>query len=321
LVKANVPVYQAPEGWRRSPRQWWKLRGLIRELRPDIVHSQVNFSLLQQVLAVRLASHSAFCVTERNCYVFHGLARWRRVIQFHLLRMLRGYYSANGVEVAAHLSKVVKVDIKTIPVLPNGVPMLTKNDRVRAAIRSGLGWSETEVGIGYVARMNVQKGHRLFLQVLGDLRRRGVPVKACLVGDGHLRDDLERCARDLDIADVVEFVGLVNNVDDYMQAFDIVALFSSREGMPNVVLEAMAAGRPIVATSVGSIVDLVQDGVTGLVIDDHSVAALSSAAERLIRDGTLRQQFGQRAAEHIREHYSIDSIYTHLLDYYATVTA
>jgi glycosyltransferase involved in cell wall biosynthesis len=66
---------------------------------------------------------------------------------------------------------------------------------------------------------------------------------------------------------------------------------------------------------------LVQDGVTGLVIDDPSVAALSSATERLIRDGALRQQFGQRALEHIREHYSIDSIYTHLLDYYATVTA
>jgi glycosyltransferase involved in cell wall biosynthesis len=136
-----------------------------------------------------------------------------------------------------------------------------------------------------------------------------------------LRADLEQYTQELGLADVVRFVGLVNNVEDYMQAFDMVALFSSREGMPNVVLEAMAAGKPFIGTNVGAIADLVQDGATGFVVNDPSVEALSAATERLIQDETLRHQFGALGAERIRQRYSIDSIYTHLLNYYATVTA
>jgi glycosyltransferase involved in cell wall biosynthesis len=186
LLKAHVPVYEAPEGWRRSPRQWWKLRGLIRDLRPDIVHSQVNFSLVQQFLAVRLGSRSAFCVTERSCYRLHGTAHLRRLIQFHFLRLLRGNYSANGPEVAAHVSNLMKVKVHTIPVLPNGVPMVIQNEQVREAIRARLGWTADDIAIGYVARMHPDKRHRLFLDVVHDLRMRNLPVKVCLAGDGPL---------------------------------------------------------------------------------------------------------------------------------------
>lgn len=319
LENGGIDVYGAPLGWMRAPGSLGELSSLVQQIAPDIVHSQVNFSMGQQLLAVRLAGKAAFCVTERNQYTLTGWKLLRRIVQFHCLRILGAHYSANSLAVAQHLADQVRTSVSSLPVLPNGVSLIPNNQPIRSLVRASLNWKEGDIGIGYVARMAPHKGHRAFLQALKNLLSLRLPVKAVLVGDGPQRDQLQEFIRELHIEDIVYLVGVVSNVDDYLQACDIVALFSEHEGMPNAILEAMAAGKAIVATGVGAIPELLDEGRAGCIVNGPSLETLTSALSALVEDENLRRELGLSAAARIDELFSLEISFAKLLQYYQQV--
>jgi glycosyltransferase involved in cell wall biosynthesis len=273
----------------------------------------------QQLLAVRLAGSAAFCITERNQYILTGWERLRRVVQFHILRILGAHYSANSKAVALHLAKQVRTAVSSLPILPNGAPLIPSDQHIRDRFRTLLNWEKNDIGIGYVARMATHKGHHTFLKVLQNLLSAKLRVKACLVGDGPHRSQVETLIRELDLEDAVTLVGVVSNVEDYLQAFDILALFSEHEGMPNAVLEAMAAGKSIVATGAGAIPELLDDGRAGWVVAEATIEAMTSALRSLVEDETLRQDMGQSAAERVEKFFSLEKSFDKLLQYYRRI--
>jgi glycosyltransferase involved in cell wall biosynthesis len=321
LREAGVEVYGAPRGWARRSQPLVACSRLIRKIKPDLVHSQVNFALLQQFLAVRGAGCRRFCVTERSCYRRRGLARLRRFAQFHLIRAWGARYSTNAEAVAAHLARMVCVPVAALPVLPNGVADIPPDRVVRERVRARLGWLPETIGIGYVARMSGEKGHIEFLEALRLARGQGLPVEACLVGDGPERGGLERLVEELDLSTEVSFTGTIAEVEDYLQAFDVVALFSAREGMPNAVLEAMAAGKAVVATRVGAIPQLLDEGRAGVVVENTDVTELGAALADLVRDGARRERLGRAARERVETLFGLERTYARLLGYYHEVMA
>lgn len=316
LEEIGVPVYEAPKGWERNVRAFIALCNLLKRINPDIVHSQVNFSLFQQFLAVRLSDCRRFYVTERNCYQLHGLARWRRFMQFHFLRLFKVRYSANGEAVAAHLGQLVGTSATKIPVLPNGVPLIPADPDKRSTYRQMLNWSPSDIGIGYVGRMAPQKRQALLVEVVDGLRRVGLPVKACFLGDGPQMETIRHKIQKLELTSHIYLAGTVTNVEDYLQAFDVVALFSSWEGMPNAILEAMAAGKAVVATPVGAIPELLADGYAGLLVDPANPEHLRESLLQVITDFQLRQELGLRARKWIQKTYSIEAAFDRLLTHY-----
>jgi glycosyltransferase involved in cell wall biosynthesis len=112
----------------------------------------------------------------------------------------------------------------------------------------------------------------------------------------------------LDIADNVHFIGQVANVDEFYQLSDIFVLPSYAEGMPNALLEAMACGLPVIASRIGGVVDVVEEGKTGILFESGNVAELSSALKRLLEDGALRRKLGAEARKTIIEKFSIDKV-------------
>lgn len=319
LEREAIEVYEAPAQWMRHPKQFVKFKNLIQEIDPAIVHSQVNFSLGQQFLAVRMAGRATFCVTERNQYPLHGGARIRRILQFYFLRWLGAHYSANGMLVAEHLARQVYCSVSSIPVLPNGVNDILPDPSVRTRLRQILGWGTDDVGIGYIARMAPVKQHDKFLEVLGNLREQNLPVKACLVGDGPERTKLEQLVHQLNLEDYVTFTGRIANVEDYLQAFDLVAHFSLREGMPNAILEAMSAGKPIVATGVGAIPELLDEGRVGILIKEPTLDNLMTGLRSLIQSPELQVRLGHMASLRVQQIYGLEAIYKRLLHYYEGV--
>jgi glycosyltransferase involved in cell wall biosynthesis len=319
LEKVQIPVFEAPEAWPRRLGALIKLSGLIRQVSPDIVHSQGNFSLFQQFLAVRLASRAVFCVTERNQYPLAGFALLRRYIQFHGLRWLGGHYSANSHAVAKYLASQVNYSVNKIPVLENGVTLIPPDETIRNEYRAKLGWDPNTIGLGYIARMASHKGQEIFLRVLSSLTTGGLSVKGCLVGDGPNRQALERLVKQLNLEQVVTMVGIVPNVEDYLRAFDIVALLSEHEGMPNAVLEAMAAEKAVVATGVGAIPELLDWGRAGIVIQESTQENLTRELRLLIQDKNLRENLGQHATKRVAELFGLDRILKKLVDYYQEV--
>lgn len=319
LEAAGVPVYGLASGWERSLQTLLRLGRLIRDLDVDLVHSQVNYSLLQQLFAVRWSGRAAFCVTQRNLYLRTGWARLRQDVQFHLLRLARVHYSANSQEGADHLATQVRVRSETIPVLPNGVYPIPDNPTMKVHLRRQFGCDGNEVVIGCVARIAEVKRPILFVEVISKLLALGAPVRAIWVGDGPERDTMNALIASLGLADKIVLTGVVKNVEDYLQAMDIFILLSVREGMPNAILEAMSAGRAIVATGVGGIPTLLDNGGAGLMVASPTPDNVVEKIKMLLDNPTLRVSMGNLARNRAQEMFGIERIFEDLSKYYYRV--
>jgi glycosyltransferase involved in cell wall biosynthesis len=316
LERAGIRVLEAPEGWRRSRARREELTDLIRGESVDVIHSQVNFSLWQQFAAARSAGVRVFCVTERNCYDLRGFARARRALQFHALRRQGALYTANGKAVAAHLARMVGVPPETIGVLPNGVDVTDSHPEIRGRIRSQLGWDDNTMGIGYISRMAPHKGHMTFLEALALLRPHSVNIRACLVGSGPEQAAIEERIEQLGLTKHIHLTGTVQNVDEYLQAFDLVTLLSAREGMANALLEAMAASKAIVATNVGANAELLDDGRCGVLLNIRTPESVAEQLLRMEQCPELRERMGMDARSRVEREYSVEASYQKLLTHY-----
>src|SRR5262249_9557960 len=142
--------------------------------------------------------------------------------------------------------------------------------------------------IGIVASLLAIKDHATLLRALGLLAPEWPTARLVVVGQGPELDDLRRLASELGVASVVRFAGLRPQGPSFHFLFDISVLSSVSEGFPNSLVEAMAAGRPIVATDVGGVRDAVRDRENGLLVPPRAPAAFADALRTLLRDAGLR---------------------------------
>jgi len=178
------------------------------------------------------------------------------------------------------------------------------------------GDATTILGIG---RLAPQKRFDRFVRILAVLRQScTASFKALIAGDGPLRSELEKLARDSGLyPGPVEFCGNVTGVQSLYKDGHVLLLTSDHEGTPNVVMEAMASGMPVVATAVGDVPDLVQHGVTGYVVETSDEQAAVRHLEDLLRDPCLRESMGSRARAFIQSHHALDSLPESLAELYS----
>ncbi len=315
LTRGGVSVYEAPKGWQRRLRALSRLGKMIREMQADVVHSQVNFSLVQQWLATRVLGQTKFLVTERNMYPLAGMALWRRRLQFYFLKMVGVAYSVNSKEVANHLSKLLWYPSGGFKVIANGVEIPSVSKVIVGGIRLRYGWSPDDVVIGYVSRMTAHKGQFYFLRILKNLVAMKMPVKGCLVGDGPDRPALEKWVEENQLTPFVSFTGIISNMAEMTESFDICALLSEYEGMPNVVIEAMACGKAVIAHPVGNVLELFEGGAGVAVAPNNMNMALESF-KSLIQDADKRKKIGDAARRRISKQFSIESTIENLMTQY-----
>ncbi len=181
--------------------------------------------------------------------------------------------------------------------------------------------SSDDIVVAITGRLSQVKNHRNFLDAASIVSSRNEKVKFVVVGDGPLQRDLERYCESKGISERTVFTGYRKDIESIMNQIDISVLSSDSEGLPMVVLESMAASKPVVATAVGGIPELVIDDVTGILVEPRDPAALASAIERLAGDGPLRERMGRAARKRIEDNFStsimIDKyrlVYGNLLD-------
>ena len=160
-----------------------------------------------------------------------------------------------------------------------------------------------------VGRLVSQKGQSLLITALSHLIKRGVEAEVELVGEGPNREQLERLVAELRLQDRVRFAGAVaeDAVTKHYEAATIFCLPSFGEGVPVVLMEAMASGRPVLTTAVAGVPELVRDGDTGVVVTPGHQEDLTDALERLLRDPDLRGRLGEAARRYVRQHYDVDA--------------
>lgn len=201
------------------------------------------------------------------------------------------------------------------PVAP--APPATGSNQARASVGARPG-QPLVVSVG---RLHPQKGHDTLIDAARILAGRRPQVRVVIVGDGPSHDDLARRVRRLDLEEVVALVGSRPSGADVLAVADVVALASRWEGWPLVVAEAIQLGRPVVATAVGGVPEMVEDGVSGWLVPPGSPDALADSLEAALGDPGLamrraevaRNRFGARYdPEHLVD--GVESIYRHVLE-------
>jgi glycosyltransferase involved in cell wall biosynthesis len=176
------------------------------------------------------------------------------------------------------------------------------------AVRRELGLPEGVPVIGLVGRLDHWgKGHKELFEAMASLMERH-PVHALIVGGGRRIDEVRQLADNLGLAGAVHFLGPRHDVPELLNAMDIFVLPSYSEGVSLALLEAMAAGLPVIATAVGGLPEVVTDGENGLLIPPRDAGALAGALERLLSDPAWAQHLGANARAYVREHYSLDRL-------------
>ncbi len=165
-----------------------------------------------------------------------------------------------------------------------------------------------DVVVGMMAVMETRKGHRYLFEAARLLQAQGLRAKYLIAGDGSLRDELRQTVEQLGVHDSVEFLGFVSDAADFLSKIDIFVMPSLYEGLGVAVLEAMATGKPVIATRVGGLAEVVIDGVTGLLVPARDGSELARAIDRLARDNNLARVMGQGGAQRVREEFTIDKM-------------
>jgi glycosyltransferase involved in cell wall biosynthesis len=262
----------------------WTLRGVVRDLGVNLVHAHLGFS---EVLATVAPRRVPLVASRRGRNIgFEGKGYLRLIEGFAHRRTSQMICNS---EYLARYTRGSDLWPPPIKVIYNGIDL----ERFQPVPMPQAG----PPTIAVVANLRAYKGHERFLRAFRGLRQMVPGAKALLVGDGPDRERLLALSSILGLEDDVTFVGQVGDPRPFIARSHILVLASSHEGFPNAILEAMAMGRPVVATRVGGVPELVRHGVDGLLtsLDPHSLA---TAMVTLLKDERLRTQMGVEARGH-----------------------
>ena len=299
-----------------------RIRDRVRGEGFDVLHTHGYKAHLYGYLAVRAIS----CPVVATCHGYRsvlppGLARLRQqfygAVERALLRRFDRVVAVSS-ELAEALGKA-RVASGKLTIIRNGVDPDGFGSACPSAdlekIKGG------RMAVGLVGRLTEGKGHRQLFQAAREILVRHPNTVLFVVGDGPLKSRLEDLARELGIASSVFFTGKRSDMVGVYAALDIFVLPSLYEGLPMVILEALAAKRAVIATRVGAVPDLILEGNTGLLIEPADIPALGNAMIRLMTDAGLRRSLGENGAAFVRKQFSAQSMAGKYLELYQAVVA
>lgn len=284
----------------------WRLARFLRAKRIDVLHSHMFRSS-------RLASPVGWlCSVPLIVETAHGREDWRRgwlKSRFFVDRLLGRFvdaYIAVSSGCGAYLAERKGLPPAKINVIPNGcdIRRFSEVTTPPVTIKRALGFLDVDPVLVVVGRLEPQKGHAVLLQALVRVRAEFPNVRLVCVGDGDLRAALEGQAGGLGLAEAVRFVGYQHDAENWFALADVVVLPSFYEGMPLVAIEALAAGRALVATAVDGTSEVVIHEETGLTVAAGDPSALAGAICQLLRDPAKRRNLGHAGKQWVRDHFS-----------------
>jgi glycosyltransferase involved in cell wall biosynthesis len=265
-----------------------RVRWLARAFRADqvdLIHAWLYIANAVAWSAARLYRTVPLVTSARNCKVQGRVSQLANMLAFRGSRSI----VANSRDVAEYIVRHYRAPRERIRVVYNGID--TERFRPAPPVSGAAGPIVT------VGRLVRQKNHALFLRAAAALAREVEGARFAIVGDGPLRSALEAQAHDLGIADRVEFLGNRVDVEDIVRTASLFWLTSLWEGMPNVVLEAMASGVPVLATDVGGVRELIREGVDGFVVPAGDAAGFARHARELLAEPARCERFRAAARE------------------------
>ena len=297
VQQLGIPLYFLGKGDKMSLAVLRKLDALFRQYRPVVVHTHLLALNYAYPLMIRYR-------TPARVYTVHNLAE--KDIGLRTAPMVRAlaFRYRVGRVVPVAIAEEVRATIQQLygypdpPLIPNGIPTdeYAPDSDKRTWWRQAHGIEPRATVVTHIGRFAVQKNHALLVEAFAQVRA-DAPLYLLLVGGGELENAVREQVAGLGLASRVRFLGVRADVADILRASDVFVLSSRWEGNPMSVMEAMAAGLPVVSTAVGGVPELVREGETGLLVPSEDAGALAQALQALVDDPAHRQAMGDAARQ------------------------
>jgi glycosyltransferase involved in cell wall biosynthesis len=295
----------------------WRLIGLVRRHKYDILHMHDSHAHWLGGCAGRAAGRVLRVVSRRVDFSIHRHGFGLSIIKYR-------HFADAFVAVSEAVRKALVNDgvpDGMIHVVHSGVRMPGPGEDDRSALNTLVKANGSTRIVGSVGSLVGHKGHRYFVEAAAGIARRRPKVKFIILGEGRLRRDLEGLVRKHGLTDRFFLPGFTPSARKLTRALDVFVMPSVMEGLGTSLLDAMAAGVPVVASRAGGIPEVVQDGRTGLLTAPGDPQSLASAVERMLDDSSLARRTACIAREEVAREFTVDRMIEKTVDVYERLLA
>lgn len=303
LAEAGIPFIDLGRRGRWDLHQTAGMMGLLRRERFDVLHTHMFGSNLWGALAGP-AANVPVVIAHEHTWSYEG-QRWRAWLDGRVIgRRASCFIAVSGAD-ADRMISIEKVPPQKVTVIPTA--LVPREPQARTDLRGELGLAADVPLVGTVCQLRRQKALEVLIDAHAQVLRSIPNAHLVITGDGECRDEFERHARDTGMTGSTHFLGRRDDVDNILGSLDVAAMSSDFEGRPLFALECMANHTPLVATAVGGLPEMIDDGRTGVLVAPRRPDELADAVVRLLLDPTRRERIAAAAAAEL-DGYGMDSI-------------
>jgi glycosyltransferase involved in cell wall biosynthesis len=304
LREAGVEVLGLRRSGPLALGAWRPLLRRIREGRVDVLHAHLFGSNVWAAVLGTVGRVPAVVAHEHMwAYGGEGSSRVRPILDRDLIGRFADAFIAVSEVGRQRMIEIERVDPEKIVIVPNGIAGFPPGDGAR--VRAELGIDPGAPAVGSVGHLRPEKAFEVLVEAAAELCPDRPDLTVLIAGEGRERAALEALIEARGLAGRVRLLGARDDVPDLLAALDVAVCCSDFEGGPLSVMEYMEAGLPVVATDVGGLPELVEEGDTGLLVPPRDPTALAAALNRLLADPGLRGRMGERAREERRRRWDL----------------
>ncbi|MBF0196954.1 MAG: glycosyltransferase [Planctomycetes bacterium] len=286
------------------------IRKILRKIKPDIVHTHTSkagvvgrfAAIKEKVPKIIHSTHGLIYNSDANIPGVGGSLSLKafKAVEEHLGKSTHSLITLSQEETGEAI-RLNLAPASCIQNISNGVPL----QELAAIERDPSSWKVPHIRLGIAGRLNKEKGHELLIRSMQKVLKSFPNISLKIAGRGPLKEELENLSAELGISDHIHFDGFHHNISEFLKNIDIFILSSHYEGFGLVLIEAMAAGLPIVATDVGGVREVVKDGITGLIVPSGREDELCMGIEYFLQHPKLAYEFGVRGRAHVMGSFSL----------------
>lgn len=321
LADRGVTVHTSKVAHKLDARAVPRIASLITAIRPDVVHTHLMYADLFGAMAARKAGVPLVIASRHHDYSFS----FADSIKFRLYYRIANRYHDAQIAISQRVADLIAGE----PVRPSSTRLIrygcedqaVSKAKARARLEEELGLGSDHVVLGTVARLIAWKGHRYALKALQTLQDDVPNLVWLVIGDGPLRENLERDVREMGLTKHVRFLGYRTDVPALMASLDLLVHPTTGEGFGMIFLEAMIQSTAVLATRVGAAPEIVVDGETGLLVEPRNPDALANGIQQLALNDDMRMSMGARGRQRYEHAFRVDRMVDETVSMYNDVVS
>jgi glycosyltransferase involved in cell wall biosynthesis len=312
----GIPLHRIPHRRNKICRLIQIIK-VLRHYKPHLIHGWHLFASVYAGLAAKVLRTKSIGGVRNTYQTFNSHSLEAKLTLWTVDALV-----ANSNATAGLLEQKIRPGKQRVFAVQNAIEdLFIEREAIRKRFIQDYDLPKDAFWIGSLGRLDPLKRFDWLIQVVSKLRDEGCNIHFILIGDGPERQRLERLAKDLELSEIITFTGEVPQASTWLKALDIFAFSSMDEGMPNVIMEAAAAGLPIVTWRLPFYEELLEDGETALLLEPENITALANGIVKLIELPDLRSALGQAAQSHILAFFSLEAYIKKMTDVYESVLA